>query len=356
MAANTTNDDSENHNGASPRVTMKDIAREVGVSHVSVSKALRGLRGVSPATKERILKKAEEMGYVQNPLLTVLSSYRKISKTKPIQAELAWINFWKNPDKILKYETISRYWEGARAGANQLGFQLQAFNAAEMSRHRLDQILKSRCIQGILIPPAYNHVEGWESFPWSDYASVVFGRTHPYPKTHVVTSAQTANTILSFDRMTELGYQRIGYTCELLTDRYFGAGFAWAQKKLPASRQLPIHFCNADDPEAEQRAKLDQWIREYRPDAILNDYERVHTMLIDLGYRIPEDIGLAGTSVLDSTTDAGIDQKPFEVGRAAVRTLIALLTENNFGIPETLNEILVEGQWVDGSMLPKRKA
>ncbi|MBO4809029.1 MAG: LacI family DNA-binding transcriptional regulator [Lachnospiraceae bacterium] len=44
-------------------VTMGDIAKELGVSTVSVSKALTGKEGVSEAVRELIVKKAEEMGY-----------------------------------------------------------------------------------------------------------------------------------------------------------------------------------------------------------------------------------------------------------------------------------------------------
>jgi LacI family transcriptional regulator len=44
-------------------VTMGDVAKELGVSTVSVSKALTGKEGVSDAVRELIVKKAEEMGY-----------------------------------------------------------------------------------------------------------------------------------------------------------------------------------------------------------------------------------------------------------------------------------------------------
>ena len=44
-------------------VTMSDVAKELGVSTVSVSKALTGKDGVSASVREAILKKAEEMGY-----------------------------------------------------------------------------------------------------------------------------------------------------------------------------------------------------------------------------------------------------------------------------------------------------
>jgi LacI family transcriptional regulator len=47
---------------------MSDIARRVGVSTVTVSKALSGKDGVSDALRELITEKAAEMGYVYNNL------------------------------------------------------------------------------------------------------------------------------------------------------------------------------------------------------------------------------------------------------------------------------------------------
>jgi len=44
-------------------VTMRDIGRELGVSAVTVNKALAGRGGVSASLRERILAKAAEMGY-----------------------------------------------------------------------------------------------------------------------------------------------------------------------------------------------------------------------------------------------------------------------------------------------------
>ncbi len=43
--------------------TMRDIAREVGTSAVTVSKAMAGKAGMSDALRMKILKKASEMGY-----------------------------------------------------------------------------------------------------------------------------------------------------------------------------------------------------------------------------------------------------------------------------------------------------
>lgn len=49
---------------AKKNVTMSDIAKDLGISTVSVSKAISGKEGVSAAVRDKILKRAEEMGYV----------------------------------------------------------------------------------------------------------------------------------------------------------------------------------------------------------------------------------------------------------------------------------------------------
>ena len=46
---------------------IKDVAREVGVSTATVSRALRGLPRVSPETRERVFEVATRMGYVASP-------------------------------------------------------------------------------------------------------------------------------------------------------------------------------------------------------------------------------------------------------------------------------------------------
>lgn len=52
----------------SRNITMKNIAAELGVSTVTVSKALSGKEGVSKEVRELIKHKAEEMGYRYNAL------------------------------------------------------------------------------------------------------------------------------------------------------------------------------------------------------------------------------------------------------------------------------------------------
>lgn len=70
------------------------------------------------------------------------------------------------------------------------------------------------------------------------------------------------------------------------------------------------------------------------------------------GYRVPEDVGLASTSLADCNCDCGVDQNSVEIGAVAMRTLAGLVHQNERGIPKHCRRILVEGRWIDGPSLP----
>ena len=61
---------------ASGRTTLQDVAREAGVSPITVSRALRGQRSVDPELVARVQAAAERLGYVPDPAARALASSR----------------------------------------------------------------------------------------------------------------------------------------------------------------------------------------------------------------------------------------------------------------------------------------
>jgi len=47
-------------------IRMKDVAKELDLSVVTISKVLRGHNDISVATKERVLRRVQELGYQPN--------------------------------------------------------------------------------------------------------------------------------------------------------------------------------------------------------------------------------------------------------------------------------------------------
>ncbi|MDF7799317.1 substrate-binding domain-containing protein [Pontiellaceae bacterium B1224] len=294
-------------------------------------------------------------------MLSALSNYRLENHEKIKNATLAWINPFKNPAQLRAQREFKLYWEGALQAAAHFGFHVEEFTTSALSLKRMDTIFKTRNIQGIILASlgGGNMTGGWDTFPWKDYMTVRFGLSTSYPEAHRITSAQVRNAYLAFNKMHEKGYQRIGFCGHRSPTRMFAAGFTFAQYSLPKSRQLPPLFSKVDNDDPGNTSDTEirdvkNWINRYKPDAILTERPPLLHVLNDLGYNIPSDIGLATLSIHDTPLNAGIDQNPEEIGRAAVRTLVSQLTEQHFGIPAIQKETLIDGKWIDGSMLPKR--
>lgn len=57
-------------------LTLRDVSEASGVSEMTVSRVLRGRGDVSPATREKVLLAAKELGYVPNKIAGALASQR----------------------------------------------------------------------------------------------------------------------------------------------------------------------------------------------------------------------------------------------------------------------------------------
>ncbi len=350
MAENNTNS-----NDPERRVTLRDIADEVGMSHVTVSLALRNDPKISEKTRLKIKKIADEMGYRPDPMLKSLARYRHTNKTKSADAVVAWINLWAEPDKLRTYHEFDLWWKGASEAAHRMGYRIDEFVTKGMSGKRLATILKTRNIRGVLIPPYPDPPTiDLSEIPWDDFTVIQFGRHGNQPLLHFVTSSQASNTVMAFDRIREKGYKRIGFVSGQVTkNRMFGAGFYWTQQYIPQKERLSILALETSSV-VEQEAALNKWIQKEKPDAILTDFPQLPQLLDELGYRVPEDLGLATTSIHDTPIDAGIDQNPEEIGRMGFITLVSMMNDYEHGVPDIQHEILVGGKWIDGNMLPPR--
>jgi LacI family transcriptional regulator, galactose operon repressor len=338
------------------RITLRDVARRLNVSHTTISRALRDDLQVSKTLREQVQKMAKEMGYKPDPMLSALAHYRRSKGATPVGSELAWINSWPNPKGLRALKEFNLYWKGAFEEAEQCGFRLEEFVMDKnLSSARLGKILRARNIRGILLPPRGEAEPNYRDFHWDDFCVVRFGHSIPFPHAHLVSSDQLTDGLIAFENIWENGYRRIGLATSAKVHTRFSAGFLFSQMKRSPDRQLPALIL-AQERNEDDRLLLASWLKKHKPDAILTDVRELHDMLEEMNYRVPQDIGLAALSVLDGNADAGIDQNSEEIGKVAVQLLISLINHNECGIPNVCREVLVEGQWVNGSTLPLKCA
>ena len=334
------------------RVTLRDIAKSVGVSHVTVSLALRNSPKISELMRLKIQDVAREAGYRPDPMLSALAHYRQLRTATPVHAALAWLNFWEKPEKLRSFREFDNYWKGASAVANYCGYRLEEFPCCGMAPKRLEQILLTRNVRGILLPPRSESPD-WRDFNWNEFSVVRFGNSAADLPFHSVTSDQVGVCTLAFNKIREKGYSRIGFVGQVQPSWRFSAGFLLAQSQLSGDLKIPPLDLPAINP-SEDRKLLLAWLKKHQPDAIITVIAPLHEMLEAVGYRVPQNIGLAALSVLDGNADAGVNQNAEEIGRAAAEMLISMINNNHRGVPAIPRQLLAAGCWVDGSTLPQK--
>jgi DNA-binding LacI/PurR family transcriptional regulator len=340
------------------RVSLKEIADKVGVSKNTVSLALRQSPRISSTLRKQICGIANELGYKADPVLLRLSEYRRTNSSAGFQNVIAWLNHWNESDKLRSYHEFNQYWCGAKQSATQLGYQLEEFVwPSDCPANHIEQRLRDRGVMGLLIPPHKPDAD-WAHFNWSQFSLIRFGFSVREVDANLVTADHLRATVMAISRIRQYGYRRIGLVYDRPHDHYLGGnylgGYTWAHELLGREQLIPPLNCQAGTPEILDRSRrgLEAWMKKHKPDAILTPNPEVPLLLKELGYRIPDDVAVAGTSPYDMTVDAGIDQCPFSIGQIAAEMLIKQISLNEFGEPADPCRILVESLWRDGESLP----
>jgi DNA-binding LacI/PurR family transcriptional regulator len=94
--------------------SIDDVARASGVSTATVSRALRGLPNVSPATRETVLATAEQLGYVASSSASGLATGRNLAMGVVVPNVSRWF-----------YTTVL---EGIDAELRRVGYDTVLFN------------------------------------------------------------------------------------------------------------------------------------------------------------------------------------------------------------------------------------
>lgn len=331
------------------RTSLRDIAKEAGVSHVTVSMVLRGSTRISEAQSLRIRQIAETMGYERDPMLSALAHYRFEKRRRVISGELALLNDWSAPAELYRYREFDAYLEAAADEAVRLGYHLQEYRLRKdnISTSRLQAILRARNTQGVLIPPHHGAFQA-ASLDWSRLSVVKLGHSVPRPRGQIVTSDQFRGGGLATGSLLALGFQRIGYVSndlfEQTTGGRFQGGYLTHTLSLPQRLRLPPLVLKKAELLLDSGARrFKAWLGRVRPDAII-----AGTGAEFIDRQIAKTPGLppfCALSVPFGKASYYIDQHPGEVGRAAVRQLCAAIELRDTGEPEREHRVLVEPSW-----------
>ncbi len=337
-------------------VTMKTIAEAAGVTRATVSLCLANHPRIPAATRERIRKLADKLGYRPNPYVSTLMRLRRQGRPLTEKPVLGLVNALRTSDGWREHSapTIRQQREGAWERAGQRGYRPQEFwlHRDGMSNERFSEMLHARGVRGLLISPL---AEG-DSPPalcWEHFATVCLSVPLPALPITTVCNDHYFSSLQVVRECHRRGYRRPGLVLRRLHQMRFQgrweAGFLVAAEMLPELRRVPPLYVE----EWEEPAPLLHWLERERPDVIITPAaDVVLRPLTRAGWRVPEDIGLALLACpRPGDAASGVYQNGRLIGALAVDTLIALVERHEYGLPAQATTLMVEGCWNEGRTL-----
>src|SRR5579859_197951 len=211
-------------------VRMKDIAEDLGVSLVTVSKVLRNKTDVGEHTRRRVLQRVRELNYQPNMLARGLASGKSYSIGLIV------------PDLVHTF--FAELAKGVSAGLRKESYQLVLASAEEepeLERQEIEHLL-ARGVDALLIASCQNNASGFRSLLKAKIPYVLIDRFLPTLNGNFVGTDDVAAGRIATEHLIGLGKKRIAHIGgELIStsvDRLNGYKEALAANNLPFRREL----------------------------------------------------------------------------------------------------------------------
>ena len=328
-------------------VRMSDIAAKLGLSTMTVSRALRNAGSVKASTRARVLNAAKDLEYRPDPSLGILNMYRHGRRQHALGEKIAFVTDFPTADGWRKVITFARYFEGAQRRAAQLGYGIELFwiGAAGLTPSRASEILRGRGIRGIIIGPL---ARGRSSLAlnWEYFSTVALGRSLEHPGLSVASANHFQAMELACAEVARRGYRRIGFAVtagdEARTHGAPRAAFRMLQESLtlPLVPALVVTDFSKD--------AITTWAQTYQPDILLTS-EQTHYDLLRAGSgRRRNPIAFVHLNVDPASDHSGVDQRHDVVGEQAAALLHLKLLQRETGVPVPREMLLVDCAWKEG--------
>lgn len=311
-------------------ITIKDIAKALGFSTSTVSRALRDSYEISPETKRKVLEYAKENNYSPNPIALSLKEKRSRS-IGIIVSEIANSFF-------------SQAINGIESVAHTRGYNVIITQSHESYEKEVSslQFLASRSVDGFLISVStetkdFSHINHLHE---RGMHFVCFDRLVEGMNTHKVLVDSFKGAYDATKHLIDNGYKRIGHLSNseylsITKERLAGYKQALSDHKIAYDESL-IQECMHGGMIYEEVDKSMNALMKLRqkPDAIFASADKLTTNCLryckSKKIKIPEDLAVIGFSNLDLTellspSLSVVRQPAFEMGRIAAELLIKMI-------------------------------
>lgn len=336
--------------------TLRSLARELGLSRTTVSDALCGSQRVKASTVERVRAAAKAAGYERNPLTGAVMSQLRRSRAQQFRGVLAAIEIVDAVRTPIAVRYSEAMMTGISSRASQLGFNVERFIVGPQGvrLNRLDTILHTRGIQGIVLLPASGFPD-LSALSWSRYTAVYADYFIDHPPLHCVCSDHYRSMIELLKELYSRGYRRPGLFMETplserLQFRWEGA-FLALQRYLPDIAEIPVLRL----PEIS-RSGFESWFKKYQPDVVIGHNAEAMTWMKACGAKLPKTHGYVCLNLLRTSGNcATLDLQTEQLGARATELVVGQLLHNELGVPSQPSLTTVPAKLIDGPTLRKAR-
>ena len=340
-------------------VTIKDIAKALGLSTSTVSRALRDSYEISPETKKLVLEYAEKINYRPNPIALSLKEKRSRS-IGIIVCEIANSFF-------------SQIINGIESIAYDKGYNVIIAQSHESYDRELInvQYLASRSIDGLLVSVSSEtkDLEHLQSLHARGLPIVFFDRIVDDIDTHKVTVDNFKGAAEATAHLAATGHKHIAALANseylsITRERLAGYKEGLAQHELPFDESLVKYCPHGGLIYEEVEQAMDELLsQKKKPDAIFATADKLTTNCLRYfkakNIRVPEDIALLGFSNIDLTellspSLSVVRQPAFEIGQVATNLLVDLI-ESKRPVKDFETRVLQPHLFIRESSLKKAK-
>ncbi|MGJ3242488.1 MAG: LacI family DNA-binding transcriptional regulator [Opitutales bacterium] len=331
--------------------TLDQVAKRAGVAKSTASMALRNHPNLSKATRERVQRAARELGYRPNPSISALMTHIRSSQPVRTRDVIGFVSGYPTVEALKALPANRDSFEGARERAESLGYRMNYFSLDPeiLSQRRLSDILVARGIRTLVFGPQRNLREAI-NLDWDQFSASVIGYSTFQPALHRAVPNDYICMHLAIKRLLQARYCRPGvvmdWSFDTDSDNQLSAAYLAFQYRHPEELRVPLMIVEDDE---DFREVFELWFTAQRPDCVIAQDARVIPWLQEMGYRVPEDVGVASLS-LPSNEDriSGICPHWYYVGAAAVDLAVAASQRNETGIPRRPKLSMVYGYWIGG--------
>jgi len=342
-------------------VTLRSLAKEAGVSPMTVSLALKRSNEISAKTGERIRALAEKRGYKPDPTMRKLMYHLKTRTEARFKATICAL-IAEDPKGPITLDTYpNRIKVGMKERAEQLGYATDLLNLNDFpTKEQINRVLINRGIEGLVVLPLRYISDLTDRISWDQFSTVVVTSALQAPKFHSALPNHFDNVTKSINQILELGYSKIGFITlkdwgRRTLHRWEG-GIAWHNcfRELPQIKIFSESLANPTD-----YATLIDWLAKNQFEVVIAEpltqvpFQEIFNQLPI--QKRPQIITMSWPTPL---AIAGVDQLPELIGKAAVEILDGLIVRGEKGIPQIPYTTMIEGKWVKADLkdIPIKKS